>query len=392
MATNSERPRRFDLRTTIPLATETLVNLAKQPKKSWVVPALTLITGIAFMVLMLELLVFPGPVSALAFEGGLRSRLSANYGADPVVARIHELRLTIVEDVLGIDEGNGSDPAAVALLLQDPVPTATPKPATPTFTPLAGEPTTTYAPTEAALDLTALPAPTDAVAELTASPGPVATHTDLPAPSETPIPPTELPVTVPDYCDDLSITSMWIHSDDEVRARVKNSGSLHAYLTGTLFEWPDVPNPAFVDWFRFDNKKYFSSDDWSSPTTSSGSDVRIKKGKTETWRVDFDDEPDEGVYGSFNVTLRFDVSGMATCYVSGGTYRDIPGPTSTPEPIPTDTPEPIPTDTPLPATDTPLPAPTNTPVPPTDTPVPPTDTPVPPTETPVVQTETPTPA
>ena len=120
LATNSKRPRRFDLRTTIPLATETLVHLAKQPKRSWAIPALTLIVGFAFMILMLELLVFPGPVSALAFGGELRSRLSANYGVDPIVARIHELRLTIVEDVLGMDGGSGSNAPAIALMMEEP--------------------------------------------------------------------------------------------------------------------------------------------------------------------------------------------------------------------------------------------------------------------------------
>ncbi|MFV1858069.1 MAG: hypothetical protein ACC647_01825 [Anaerolineales bacterium] len=366
MATNSERPRRFDLRTTIPLATETLVSLARQPKRSWIIPTLTLITGIAFGVLMLELLVFPGPVTALAFEGELRSRLSANYGADPVVAKLHELRLTIVEDVLGMDEGDGSGPPAIAMLLQDPVPSATPK-ATNTQ-PVAASPTS------APSDPSATSALTDA-AVLTA------TSTPLSAPSKTPVP-TTVAAAASEYCDALSITGMWVNSGDEVRARVKNSGSYHAYLTGTLFEWPDVPGSTYVDWFRFDNRKYFSSDDWSSPTSSSGSRVRIKRGKTETWRVDFDDEPDEGIYGSFAVTLRFDVSGKATCDLNASTFKDIPAmPVPTPEPTdppaPTDTPEPIPTETAAPtntpgvaatASETAIPTETPTSVPPTTEP------------------------
>lgn len=308
---------------------------------------------------------FQGPFTALAFEGELRSRLSANYGADPIVAKIHELRLTIVEDVLGMDDGDGSGSPAIALMMQEPVPTATPKV------------TATVSTTSLEDDLTASPIPTDGLA----------TATSRPEASETPT----AVVGTAAHCDDISITDMWIHSDDEVRARVRNSSSKHAYLTTTVFEWPDVPEPAKVDWFRFDDKKYFSVDDWSSPTSSSGSSVRIKRGNSETWRVDFDSEPDEGIYGSFQVTLTFDVSGLATCTMSSSVFRDIPatpaptvlpsetpfptdtpGPTATPVPGPSDTPGPAPTDTPEPApSDTPLPTPTDTPLPTnTNTPAP----------------------
>ena len=323
MATNSERPRRFDLRTTIPLATETLVSLARQPKRSWIVPALTLFTGVALAAVMLELIFSPGSASALGFKGELRSRLLADYAEDPIAARIHQLRLTIVEDVLGMDEENGSIPSAIALLMKDPVPTATPKAASPT------------SPVE---DPSASPVPTDALT----------TETPLPGPSSTPLPPTPDAV---GYCDDLSITDMWIHSDDEVRAKVRNKGSKHAYLTNTVFEWPHVPESAYVDWFKFGKPKYYDDpNDWSSPSTFSGSSVRIKSGRTETWKVDFDDEPDEGIYGSFTVTLTFNVSGLATCTMSRTTFKDIPAsapPTAEPSdtPAPTDTPEPSPTET-----------------------------------------------
>jgi len=315
LATNSERPRRFDLRTTIPLAAETLVSLARKPQRSWVVPGLTLITGIAFGILMLELLFFPGPITALAFEGELRSRLSANYGVDPVAARLHELRLTIVEDVLGMNGGDGTGPSVLAMLFQDPVPTVTPK---------------AIRPTSPAEEPSASPVPTDV-------PTAVATGTAEISPSSTPLPATEVAAAA--YCEKLSITEMWVYSDDEVRAKVKNSGSHHAYLTGTNFEWPDVPGPTYIDWFKFDDKKYFSLDDWTSPTTSSGSDVRVKKGHTETWRVDFDDKPDEGIYGFFAVRLTFDVSGLATCYLNASTFVDIPA-TPAPSPGPTDPPAP----------------------------------------------------
>ena len=355
MATNSEHPRRFDLRTTIPLATETLVHLAKQPKRSWIVPALTLFTGIAFGLLMLELLVFPGSASALAFEGGLRSRLLANYGTDPITARIHELRLTIVEDVLGMDEMDSSDPPAIALLMQDPVPSATPKASA------------VSNPTASAADPTASPESTDAFA----------TQTSLPAPTETPPPPTAVAAPV-GYCGNLSITGMWVDGDDDVEANVRNRGSRRVYLIKTVFEWPDVPDPAYVDWFKFDGDRYYSSNDGDSPTVSTGDHERLRGNRTRRWETDFDDQPEVGIYGSFFLTLTFDVPDQgAHCTVSGGTFKappaptpepsDIPTPSETPEPAPTVTPELILTDTPVLPTDTPEPAPTET-VAPTDPP------------------------
>ena len=346
MATNSERPRRFDLRTTIPLATETLVHLAKQPKRSWAIPALTLITGFAFMILILELLVFPGPVSALAFEGKLRSRLSANYGADPIVARIHELRLTIVEDVLGMDGGDGSGSPAIALLMQDPVPTTTQR-ATSVSSPTARP--------------SASPVPTDTRTE-------IPTETASPVPSNTPPPPTSIAVV--GYCDNLSIFSMKV-KDDHVEAKVRNSGSSDVYLIETVFEWPDVPDPAYVDYFELKgikgDDKYYNSNDWNSPTISTGDYEKLRKGRTERWKVKFDDEPGGKIYGSYFLTLTFDMPGQdAQCSVNGGTFKAPPAPTDLPEP--TETPEPLPSDTPEPApTDTPEPAPTDT-LEPTSTP------------------------
>lgn len=339
MATNTERPRRFDLRTTIPLATETLIHLAKQPKRSWIVPALTLFAGVAMAALMLELVFSPGSASALGFGGRLRSKLLADYAEDPIAARIHELRLTIVEDVLGMDDGDGSGSSAIALLMQDPVPTATQK-----ATSVSSE---TSQPSASA-------APTDAVTEAPA-------ETTTPAPSNTPIPPTA--AVAGDYCSKLSITGTWIDGD-AVKANVRNSGSKHVYLIKTVFEWPDVPDPAYVDWFKFDRDRYYTSNDDDSPTVSSGDHERLRKGKTRRWEVDFDDEPDGVIYGSFSVTLTFDIPDQdAHCSVSGSTFKSPPAPT----PEPTD--PPAPTDTPVPAsTDTPEPTPTETAVP-SNTPV-----------------------
>lgn len=351
MATNSERPRRFDLRTTIPFATETIISLSKQANRSWIVPALTLLTALAFAMLMLELMFFPGPMTALAYEGELTSRLMANYGVDPVVAKIHELRLTIVEEVLGSSEPGGSEAPVLSVLLQDPVPTATPKTdASPTQTKV-GDPSKTPTPTD---PVTATPTNTAL---------PAGTGTQPPAPSNTPSP------APGSYCGKLSITSMWVESSDEVRARVSNSGSQDAFLVNTIFEWPDVPEPTYLDWFRFDGDKYYDQEDSSSPTVASGSWEKLGDGDTETWKVDFDDKPDDGIAGSFVLTLTFDVPGYDTCTMSRSTFKDLPivaEPTATPTPTstPTDTPTPTVTPTATP-TDTPTPTqtPTNTPPP-----------------------------
>ncbi len=358
MASNSERPLRFDLRTTIPLATETLVHIAKQPKRSWIIPALTIITALAFASVMFDLIFSPSPVAAFGYQGELRSRLSADYTEDPVAARIHELRLAIVEDVLGMDTGDSGGSSEIASLLKDPVPTTTPKATQP--------PTNTAQPS----------ATSDVVVEPTV----VATATVPPDPSGTPAPPTEMASGNP--CGELSISNMWIHSDDEVRARVRNSGSEHVYLVHTVFEWPDVPDPAQVDWFEFDGDRYYRTDDWDSPTIAAGSHERLRRGDTDTWQVDFDDEPDEGIYGSFNLMLTFRVPGLGDCTLSRSIFREIPitqTPTLIPSAAPTSasTSSPVPTDV---ATQTPTPDPTSVPTEATTPPAATEPTDVPPTE------------
>ncbi len=377
MATNTEHPRRFDLRETIPLATETLIALAKRPKRSWIVPALTLFAAVAMAALMLELIFSPGSASALGFRGGLRSKLLADYAEDPIAARIHELRLTIVEDVLGMDDGDGSGFSAIALLMKDPVPTATPK-------------------STAIHTSTAAPSPSPGASS---EPTLVMTASPLPGPSSTPPPPTAVAMGEP--CNGLSITSMEVDGDD-VETRVRNNGSKHVYLIETFFEWPDVPEPAYVDWFKFDGDRYYTSNDSNSPTISTGDYEKLRSGKTWKWEVDFDDGPDGGIYGSFSVTLTFDVPDQEThCSLSRSIFEappdptpeptNTPGPTDTPEPVSTDTPEPTPTDTAAPsntpvatatASATPLPTETPTPI---DTPTP-VDTP---TLEPPAATETP---
>ena len=270
--------------------------------------------------LMLELIFSPGSAEALGFDGGLRSRLLANYARDPVVARIHELRLTIVEDVLGMDEGDSSGPSAIALLMKDPVPTAT---------------------TKSTAIHTSTPAPSPS-AEASGEPTAVASASSLPAESSTPAPPTPMAMGGP--CDDLSITSMKVDGDD-VEAKIRNSGPKDVYLIETVFEWPDVPDPAYVDWFKLEgidgDDKYYNGNSGNSPTISTDGYGKLRKGKTRMWEVDFDDQPGGKIFGSFFLTLTFDVPGHdAHCSLSRSTFKAPPTPeaTNTPEPVPTSTP------------------------------------------------------
>ena len=330
MATNTERRTPFDLRTTIPLAKQTLISLARKPKRSWLIPFLTLITGVVFATMMLELMFSPGPLSALAFEGELRSQLFADYGADPLGAKIHELRLTIMDEVLGggNDQNSGRAPADPGL--SDPVPTAT-----------------------AAEQLDQTP-----TTELRTGVPPTATNTPAAVPTAT-LSNTPLPTPVPaapavSICSKLSIVSFSIDGDDKLHASVRNEASVKAFLTDTTLDWPNVPPPAFVDEFKFDGSKYYNGNDDSSPTVVSGSSKQLSAGKTRTWEADFDDEPGEGIYGTFGLTLVFNFPGQGSCTLSSSTFKDPP---ATPVPSPT---LPPPTETAAVPTETPAPTPTST--------------------------------
>jgi hypothetical protein len=337
LATNTERRTPFDLRTTIPLAKATLVSLARKPKRSWLIPFLTLITGVTFATMMLELMFSPGPLSALAFEGELRSKLFADYGADPLGAKIHELRLTIMDEVLGGGSDQDSRSSSGGSNLSDSVPTATP----------AGQAEATATSDTLA---TVEPTTTGPAATSTALAGPIATASNTPI--STPLatnPPGSL-------CDKLSIVGLWIDGDDKLKASVRNQASVKAFLTDTMLDWPDVPAPAYVDWFEFDGNRYYNGDDFSSPTSMAGSSRQLSAGKTRTWEADWDDEPAEGLYGNFSVTLVLKISGEF-CTLGSSTFKAPPA-TPVPSLAPSETPAaptatvPAPTATPL-ATETP---------------------------------------
>ena len=134
------------------------------------------------------------------------------------------------------------------------------------------------------------------------------------------------------------ISIVGVPDGDDVEARVRNSGSKHVYLIETVFEWPDVPDPANVDWFKFDGDRYHNENDSNSPTISTGDYEKLKSGKTWKWEADFDDVPDEGIYGSFSVTLTFyEPDQNAHCSLSRSIFEAPPASTATPEPAPTET-------------------------------------------------------
>jgi len=315
--------------------------------------------------------------SPLEFPFNLQSGLDADYQADPLGARIYELRLSIVQ---GLGAGGG-DPQSVPIpdslkeMMSQPVPSATPRPAT--LEPSEG-------PTQASTQMPTATQDTTSV--------PTGLPTNTPAASLQPSPtPTTGAAAMADplpECSRLSITGVWIYNGEQVRASVRNNNQTRAYLTQTLFEWPDVPSPAYVDWMDF-NTRYYNNNDYSSPTTSDGTWLSLNKTSTRTWSADFDDEPAEGLYGGFKVILTFEYPGWGSCVIESFTYKAQP-PTLTPSltktPTLTRTPTPTKTSTPGPApsatwTDTPATAtevPTETPSPTdTETPVPDTDTPVP---------------
>jgi hypothetical protein len=364
LATNTERRTPFDLRTTIPLAKATLVSLARKPKRSWLIPFLTLITGVTFATMMLELMFSPGPLSALAFEGELRSKLFADYGADPLGAKIHELRLTIMDEVLGGGKVQSSGPAPALPELNDPVPTAT------AADQLGQTPTTEPA---TAVALTASDNPM-VVPTATASNTPFPTAVPLSTGSPTAVPsvvpsntpnPTAVPTTAAALnCSKLSILSISINGDDKLRAEVRNQASVKAFLTATTVEWPQVPPPAYVDWFKFDGNQYYDGNDNSSPTSKTGTNLTLNAGKTRTWEADWDDEPAEGLYGNFSVTLVLKISGEF-CTLNSSAFKDPPAtPVPSPTPVPPTETAPAPTGTPV-LTETPAstPTPSETPTP-----------------------------
>jgi len=359
--------------------------LSRKPLRSSVLGGLLAFLFLLSVWVFAALHLTSAAASPLEFPFNLQSGLDADYQADPLGARIYELRLSIVQGLGagGGDPQSASIPDSLKEMMSQPVPSATPRPAT-----LEPSEVPTQASTQASTQMpTQVPTATqDTTSVATGLP------TNTPAASLQPSPTSTtgaaaLAGPLPE-CSKLSITSVSIYNGEQVGASVRNNSQARAYLTHTVFEWPDVPSPAYVDWMDFNNR-YYNQDDYSSPTISGGTWLSINRTSTRTWSADFDDEPAEGLYGGFTVTLTFEYPGQGTCVIEGYTYRSQP-PTPAPSPTKTPTRTPTTSNTNTPTVPAPSATSTDTPVTPTavpsETPAPTdTETPVPPTDT-----ETPT--
>jgi hypothetical protein len=215
--------------------------------------------------------------------------------------------------------------------------------------------------------------------------GPSLTPSDTPTPSLTPTPsPTPTNTLTPTAtqtpdCSDIYIQSMWISGDD-VRADVNNDNDADAFLTDTHLSWSELASSMEVNEFQWSGDQYYGGDDSSSPTSYGGTFLPIVGHTDEEWRVDFDGEPYEPIWGTYTLTLTFEFPGSVTCTKSR-TISAAQPPSPTPSRTPTIGPSATraPTRTPSRTatsgpTSTTAPTKTKTPIPSDTPPVPPTGT------------------
>ena len=127
----------------------------------------------------------------------------------------------------------------------------------------------------------------------------------MPTPTATPVP----------SCSDLYISSTWISGDD-VLATVVNDNQAAATLTTTNLVWPELSGSMRVDWFELGPSRYYSGDNYDSPTIVSGSSVPLAGSSSDTWHMDFDGQPSSPITGTYTLTLTFDFAGWGSCVIS----------------------------------------------------------------------------
>ena len=217
------------------------------------------------------------------------------------------------------------------------------------------------------------------ISAFTTPPTPTDTHTPVPTSTATatgtspPSPtPSNTPTSTPSpSCSNIFRVGQRINGDD-FEIRVQNNNVAPAYLSSAFLEWSIAPPGIFVDKFSFDGSKYWSGNDFSSPTGPISSWERLNGGGDRAWwEVDFDNGPSP-FWGTYSADLIFGFEGIdLTCPISGSASQ-VQLPTNTPKPpSATNTPGPSPTPKP---TKTPLP--TSTPGPSATSELPATDTPV----------------
>jgi hypothetical protein len=168
---------------------------------------------------------------------------------------------------------------------------------------------------------------------------------------------------------------------DDVRADVNNDNDATAFLTNTHLTWSELNSSMEVNTLTWAGSVYAELDDSSSPSSYGGTFLPITGHTDEEWRVDFDGEPYEPIWGTYTLSLTFEFPGSITCTKSRTVSAAQPpsptasrtatiGPTLTPSrtrtrtptsttgppptTAPTKTKTPVPTDPP-PATDTSVP-------------------------------------
>ncbi len=170
---------------------------------------------------------------------------------------------------------------------------------------------------------------------VTPTPSRTPTPSNTPTPSRTPTPTkTFTPTPTPD-CTLISMTTLYVDGDDVV-AQVRNNNPVGIHLTSSRLTWDDLDaanGSAYVDWFNFNGSRYYTNNDYSSPTTASGW-VWQSAGSTATWRADFDGT--SSVYGRITLQLTFD----NRCTVSRTITINTPTPTPSRTPSPTPSPTP----------------------------------------------------
>jgi Flp pilus assembly protein TadG len=201
-----------------------------------------------------------------------------------------------------------------------------------------------------------LPATVTATPTASPSPTPTATDTASPTPTQTP------------DCSKIYFTGMYKNASDSIWAAVQNDNTMAAYLTTTNFEWPQMSGIK-NDYMQFRGSTYWGSgtNDYDSPTFASGTWEQLGGGDENSWENDFDNQPSDGIWGDFTLTLTFAFPDWpTTCTISRHIYvsaapTDTPTRTQTygPSPTRTRTNTPAPTRTPT-RTNTAGPSPTRT--------------------------------
>ena len=182
----------------------------------------------------------------------------------------------------------------------------------------------------------------------TATETPTATATDTPTATLTSTP-SATPTTTPTpSCSLITVATPSI-SGDEVRVNVTNGNVAATYLTNATISWSLQLTPTFgVNWFDFgpqyQNFNGFPGGVDSASPASSTSNVQLDGGVTRRWTADFNNQPYEPIWGTYNLTLTFDFdSAPGTQSPSCDFPRQVtraqpPSPTVTRTPTRTNTP------------------------------------------------------